>query len=61
MLPLGSAAGAGQHSIEVLRPELRVALQLLPVLVAGDERHLFDGEACLKELARGLMLQVMEM
>lgn len=49
-----------ERSKQALRPQLRVTLQHLPVLVAGDERDLFDGEACLEQAARGLVAQVME-
>ena len=43
------------------RPDMRVAAQHLPVLVAGDEGNLFDGEARLKEAAFTFVAQVMKM
>lgn len=39
---------------------MRVAAQHLPVLVAGDQRHLFDGEARFEQTARALVAQVVE-
>lgn len=43
-----------------LRPQLRVALQHLPVLVAGDERDLLDGKARFEQAAGGFVAEVME-
>ena len=43
-----------------LRLKVRVAPQHLPVLVAGDQRHLFDGEARLEQTARAFVAQVVE-
>lgn len=37
-----------------------VALELSPILVAGDERHLLDWQSCLEQTARSLVAQIVE-
>jgi hypothetical protein len=38
-----------------------VAAQHLPILVAGDERHLVEAEAGFEQAARALVAEVVEM
>jgi hypothetical protein len=46
-LPRRSSSGlAGMHIVESLGLEMRIPAQHLPVFVPGDERNVFDREAC---------------
>lgn len=46
--------------MEVLGPKVRVALEHLPILVAGDQADLLDGVLRLEQSAGGLVTEVME-
>src|SRR5688572_21374616 len=45
---------------KLIRAQIEIAPQHLPILVAGNERYLRDIEPGLKEAARRFMAQVME-
>src|SRR6056297_3752781 len=56
----GGAARCGQP-VKRLWADMGVAAQHLPVLVAGDQRDLLDGEAGLEQAASAFVAQIVEM
>ena len=50
-----------RENVQLLGPKMRISPEHLPVLVAGDERDMFDREAGLEKAAGAFMPQVVEM
>lgn len=59
-LSLGFVQGRGKFPVQILCPDLRIPLQLPPVLMAADQGHLLDGIAAFEKSRHALVPQVVK-